>query len=126
MAENILQRIHQLAAEDPRYKPMAYVFLFESLDFTVDKIVGERRHVSGRELVEGIRRLAIEQFGPMCKMVLRSWGISTTQDFGHIVFNLVNSGLMGKTETDSLADFTNVFDFEEAFSLDQTVQLKTE
>lgn len=104
---------------------MAYVFIFEALDYTVDRIAGEKRHVSGRELLEGIRALAIDQFGPMAKLVFKNWGVTCTEDFGHLVFNLVQDGLMGKTETDSINDFKDVFNFNDAFSLDHTVQLKT-
>lgn len=125
MSENILDRIRLLALQDRRYSPMAYVFLFEALDYTVEKLVGEKRHVSGRELLDGIRCLAIEQFGPMSKLVFKTWGLKSTEDFGHIVFNLVGEGLMGKTDTDSIEDFKEVFSFNDAFSLDRTVQLKT-
>jgi uncharacterized repeat protein (TIGR04138 family) len=125
VSENILDRIRLLALQDRRYSPMAYVFIFEALDYTVEKLVGEKRHVTGKELLEGIRCLAIEQFGPLAKFVFKTWGLTSTEDFGHIVFNLVNEGLMGKTETDSLDDFKEVFSFNDAFSLDRTVHLKT-
>lgn len=123
MSENLVERIRLLALQDRRYSPMAYVFVFEALDHTVTRIAGEKRHVTGRELLDGVRDLAIRQFGPMARLVFREWGITRTEDFGHIVFNLVKEGLMGKTENDSLDDFKDVFQFEEAFSLDNTVQL---
>jgi uncharacterized repeat protein (TIGR04138 family) len=123
VSENILDRIRVLALQDRRYAPMAYIFVFEALDYTVEHIAQAKRHVTGRELLEGIRLLAVKQFGPMAKMVFNVWGVYKTQDFGTIVFNLVSEGLMGKTDNDSIEDFTDIYDFEDAFSLDRTVQL---
>ncbi len=114
--------IEQIAQQDGRYSPHAYYFVFEALRFT-QKLFGKNpagrqeaeRHVSGQQLVEGIRQMALEQFGYMARVVLAEWGIRETSDFGEIVFRLVNSGLMGKTENDSLDDFKARYDFGEAF-----------
>ena len=73
------------------------------------------RHVNGQELLDGIRQYSQEQFGPMTRTVFNHWGVNTTEDFGHIVFNLVNAKLLGKTDQDSLDDFKNVYDFKETF-----------
>jgi uncharacterized repeat protein (TIGR04138 family) len=73
------------------------------------------RHVSGQELLAGIREFALAEFGPMAKTVLNSWGITRTEDFGEIVFNMVEIGLLGRTDKDSREDFANGYDFEEAF-----------
>lgn len=100
--------------QDPRYAAEAYAFIRAGLEFTVQRL--ERpRHVSGQELLEGIRVFAIAEFGPMAKTVLNEWGIRGTEDFGEMVFNLVEAGLLGKTEEDSRADFANGYDFNEAF-----------
>ncbi len=108
-----------ILAKDPRYQSEAYLFVKEALDYT-QKLVGkpsrdEVRHVSGQELLEGIRAFALTQFGPMATLVFEEWGVRRCEDFGEIVFNLVEIGLLGKTEKDSRADFQNGYDFDTAF-----------
>lgn len=71
-----------------------------------------RRHLTGRELCEAIRRYAVDQFGYMAWTVLQSWGVRTTGDFGNIVFNLIAIGEMSKTKEDRREDFEDVFDLE--------------
>ncbi len=105
--------------KDPRYPRDAYIFVKDALDHT-QKIVlkenkGEMRHVSGQELLIGIRDYALAQFGPMTKMVFEEWGINRCEDFGEIVFNMVEIGLLGKTEKDSREDFAGGYDFDDAF-----------
>jgi uncharacterized repeat protein (TIGR04138 family) len=75
------------------------------------------QHVTGQELLEGVRRYSIEQFGCLARPVLESWGIRRTDDFGEMVFNLVNQDLMGKQESDSKEDFHEVYDFAEVFDV---------
>ena len=109
--EDLLEMIMQ---EDARYTINAYHFVREGLDYTV-KNLQEPRHVSGGELLDGIREYALEEYGPLSKRVLSEWGINSCSDIGHIVFNLVNVGLLGKTEDDSLSDFEPGYDFNDAF-----------
>jgi len=108
-----------ILAKDGRYQSEAYVFVKEALDYTQKLVMkpnrDEIRHVSGQELLEGIRAFALTQFGPMATMVFAEWGIRRCEDFGEIVFNMVESGLLGKTEQDSRADFQAGYDFEAAF-----------
>ena len=114
------EALDSIVARDPRYARDAYVFLRDSLDFTTKqqkKIKGATvRHVAGPELLEGVRQYALQEFGPMVMTVFSSWGIHCCQDIGHMVFNLIEAGIFGKTEEDSLEDFKNVYDFEEAFA----------
>lgn len=112
--KNFYQMVEEICAQDERYKPDAYEFIMQALHFTQNKLKRES-HVTGRELLEGIREFAIEQYGPMAKTVLKHWGIAKTQDFGNIVFNLVNKKVLSKTETDSIDDFKDVYDFEVVF-----------
>jgi uncharacterized repeat protein (TIGR04138 family) len=107
-------RIGDICKRDPNYRREAYLFVQEALDFTV-KGVGERRHVSGQELLEGIRRYAWQRFGRMAPTVFAEWGVRQTRDFGRIVFNMVDEGLMGKTDSDRIEDFQNGYPFETAF-----------
>jgi uncharacterized repeat protein (TIGR04138 family) len=109
--EELLQGI---LARDPRYAGDAYVFVRAGLDYTVRRLENPR-HVSGQELLDGIREFALIEFGPMTKTVLNGWGIQRTEDVGEIVFNMVETGLLGKTDKDSRADFSNGYDFDEAF-----------
>ena len=116
-----MQVIHEICRRDRRYHPGGYVFVLEALDYTgkkldKHKLAGAERHVSGGELLEGIRAYALEQFGPMALTVLETWGIRKTEDFGEIVFNLVEAGKLRKTEKDTRKDFAHGYDFREAFA----------
>jgi uncharacterized repeat protein (TIGR04138 family) len=108
-----------ILAKDPRYQRDAYLFVKDALDHTQKLVLkenkGELRHVSGQELLGGIREYALTQFGPMTQMVFEEWGIKRCEDFGEIVFNMVEIGLLGKTDQDSREDFANGYDFHEAF-----------
>jgi uncharacterized repeat protein (TIGR04138 family) len=106
--------IAKILQKDPRYPRAAYDFVTEALQHVIQKI-GEQRHVSARELLLGLRDYARDEFGPLARTVFESWGVHQTADFGHIVFNLVEAGEMGKTDDDSIADFDAVYRFEEAF-----------
>ena len=112
--------LKQILEKDPRYKADAYEFVRNALDYTVRMYnkpkEGVARHVTGKELLEGIRRCALQEFGPMARTVLERWGLHDSKDFGHIVFNLVESGVLGKTDEDRLEDFEGGFTFEDAFS----------
>ena len=110
----LLQKIEAILAKDPSYKFEAYSFVMAGLHATVSKL-SKPRHVSGQELCNGLRDYALEQFGPMARTVLEYWGIRKTDDFGRIVFNLIEANLLKKQEEDSLRDFENVFEFSHAF-----------
>ncbi|MDE3067531.1 MAG: hypothetical protein KGJ60_08265 [Verrucomicrobiota bacterium] len=111
--------VELITTDDPRYKREAYLFLREALDFTQKLIArenqGQTRHVSGQELLEGIRQYALQEFGPMSATVLEEWGVHGCRDFGEIVFNMVETGLLAKTRTDRREDFEGGYDFTEAF-----------
>ncbi len=109
---NILDRI---CAEDTRYKRDAYEFLMEALSFTQKKF-RRAKHVSGEELLAGIKELLLSKFGPMALSVLTHWGVKKTDDFGHIVFNLIAYKVLSKTEEDNIESFKDGYDFNEAFN----------
>ena len=119
MNPSFQETVLEICKKDARYNPDAYFFLVEALDVTVKDIRKNQpdhgRHVTGKELLNGIKEYALDEFGPMTHTVFSEWGIHTTQDFGEIVFNLVEAGRLGKTESDSRDDFKNGFDFDEAF-----------
>jgi len=114
------ETVRQICAAGCPYDRQAFHFIREALDFTSRTLEkphdGPSHHVSGRELTDGIRRYALQEFGPMAATVLQEWGIAKTEDFGHIVFLLVEAGKLGKTEEDNIEDFSNGFDFYHAFT----------
>jgi uncharacterized repeat protein (TIGR04138 family) len=113
------EAIELIRAKDPRFHYDAYVFVREALDHTQRMIGkdtrGRIRHVTGQELLQGIRDYALSQFGPMTQTVLEEWGIRKCEAFGDIVFNMVDIGLLAKTEKDSRADFEGGYTFDQAF-----------
>lgn len=118
------EELDRIVTKDPRFQRDAYVFVREALDHTrkvverpgrnrIRQVVGQ--HVTGQELLAGIRDYALAQYGPMAITVLEEWGVHQCRDFGDIVFNMVEAGLLAKTEEDSRADFDGGYDFDEAF-----------
>ncbi len=111
--------VDALVTKNPRYPREAYIFLREALDRTQKAASksNKRRssHVTAAELLDGIREHALEEFGPMAITVLEDWGLKRCEDFGALVFNLVEAGLLSKTEKDNPDDFKGGFDFDDAF-----------
>jgi len=116
---NFDEALEQILARDPRFQRDAYHFVRESLDYTQKLISKENRgnvrHITGQELLDGIRQFALQQFGPMVVTVLEEWGVKNCRDFGDIVFNMVEHSLLAKTEKDTRDDFNNGYDFTTAF-----------
>ncbi len=116
----VVEAICQL---DQRFEPDAYLFVREALMFTVRQqkkrlaagTVPMECHVTGQQLLDGVRRYALEQYGPMVPSVFSHWRVSSCADIGTIVFKLIDAGEFGKTDQDTIADFQGGFDFEEAF-----------
>ncbi len=116
---NFDEVVAQILDKDPRYHHDSYTFLREGLDFTQKLISkenrGATRHVTGQELLDGLRQYALQEFGPMAKTVLEEWGVNQCSDFGNLVFNMVEIGLLAKTDKDSHDDFQTGYDFTDAF-----------
>jgi len=116
--------IEEIIAEDGRYSLEAVQFLREGLDFTVTKLHPDitdesgRRHVSGAQLCEGLRQLALEHWGLLATSVLARWHVHSTRDFGEIVFLLIEHDYLQKQPEDCIEDFDNIYDFGQAFSHD--------
>lgn len=115
-AAELLQTIQELAGRRGVFRPDAYFFVLEALEVAAAERP-EPGHVTGEDLLQGVRRLGEERYGVMAPDVFRAWGVRGTLDFGRIVFHLVEAGLLHKRESDSLRDFIDKFDFEHAFSL---------
>ena len=105
-----------LCERNPRFDPRSYSFVLEALN-SVFHSLGEKRHITGAELAEGVRQVAIERFGPLARTVLEHWGIHSTRDVGSVVFALVEQKILTTQDGDCPEDFADVFDFEEAFEL---------
>lgn len=103
--------IREIRRRDGRFDEQAYVFLLQALEHTVSSLEA-RRHVSGRELLDGIVDYARKEYGLLAWQVLRSWGIRVTADFGAIVFHLVEGELLARRECDTIEEFEDVFDLE--------------
>lgn len=127
---NAADKFRLIIQSDRRYDPEAYNFLYEALDFTLKNVISPRgrssQHVTGQELLEGVRRYGIDQFGCLARVVLAAWGIRKTGDIGEMVWNLVEQDLMGKQETDTKEDFEDVYDFDEVFDLKPVLSYATE
>ncbi len=103
-----------LRRRNPRYAESAYLFVLAALHERLARLEAPR-HISGAEVADGVRELAIVRFGPLARSVLEHWGIHSTSDMGEIVFALVECGILIKQPEDSREDFENLFTFEEAF-----------
>lgn len=112
--DGIMDRIR---LRERRYDERAYLFVLAGLEFCQQRL-HERRHITGAELAEGCRDLALERFGVMSRLVLAHWGIHETADIGRIVFTLVDLGMLLSAPGDTPADFDNVFSFDQAFERD--------
>ena len=115
--------IDQICDVDPRYKSDAYEFLMEALAYT-QRRYKRYKHVSGEELLEGIKQLLMHKFGPLTLLVLNHWGIKSTEDFGNIVFNLVDNKILSKDSEDNIDSFQNGYDFNEVFDRGYRKQLE--
>lgn len=121
--------IRTIRKDDPRYERGAYYFLRQALDYSLKELhkrgkLDRTNHLSGQQLLEGIREYALDQYGPMARTVLEHWGIKNCRDFGNIVFNLVECRVLGKTDQDSPEDFDHGYDFKAAFEDDFLPKVK--
>jgi len=120
--------MEQIIREDGRYPPEAYRFLQEGLARATAAVHGQdalfagQRHVTGQQICQALRELAIERWGMLARTVLSKWNIHETMDFGNMVYLLIEHGFMRKSESDSIEDFRDVFDFEEAFNKADTFE----
>ena len=108
------KRLQEVLLNHPEFPLAAYHAIHKGLDHTV-KMKGEVGHVSGQELALGMAAYLRDEFGPFARLVLDGWGIRTTADFGKLVYNLIEGGLMRKQDADDITDFVDVYDFEDVF-----------
>ncbi|MBT3380141.1 MAG: hypothetical protein HN742_15435 [Lentisphaerae bacterium] len=118
--EHYRERLQKVIDKDPRYPAVAYDFVRAGVSFTGERLreegeISERFHITGQQLLEGLRDLALNEFGPLAYDVLAEWNVTRTGDFGNLVFNLVESNLLGASEDDSPEDFADGYSFPDAF-----------
>lgn len=113
---DLLHSIRILADRRGVFRPDAYFFVLEALENAMANME-ERGHITGEDLLDWIRELGRERYGVMAGDVFNAWGVHATIDFGRIVFHLVEAGLLRKRDEDSLSDFVDKFDFQDAFAL---------
>ncbi len=121
-------RVQSIRQRDRRFSRHAYYFVLDALDYTMsrmgkDALTGEDRHVGGQELLLHIQDFAADQYGPMASLVLERWGIHGSDDFGEVVFNLIDAELLSRRPTDTRMDFSIGFDFEQTFEQRHRQQL---
>lgn len=127
----IKKTIDQVIEEQGLYPHEAFEFVRRGLTYTVEQVHATvtdpeaSRHVTGQQLCEGLRHYALMQWGFLARTVLQRWNIRHTDDFGKIVFTLVESGEMSSTEEDSIDDFRHVYDFAAAFDSTYRIQTKS-
>ena len=122
MSEEFETIIEDIYDRDVRYKEDAYIFVMEALAYTQKKFK-RTKHVKGEEMLKGMKELLLNKFGPMTLTVLKHWGIHNTEDFGNIVFNLVENRVLSKTEDDNIEEFRDGYDFGEVFDSGYRKQL---
>jgi len=103
-------RVHDIVDRDPRFRREAYEFVMRAIEYTTQRVVGQTRHVTGQELLRGIVDLGRLDCGDLAWTVFAEWGITRSEDFGTIVFHLVEEGLLGRQPDDSPADFAGGID----------------
>ena len=109
--------LEQIRLREPRFHERGFLFVLAALEFCQTRLP-ERRHITGAQLAESVRDLALERFGVLARSVLEHWGIRSTEDIGDVVFAMVDSGVLVRQATDSRDDFAGVFDFDAAFERD--------
>ena len=120
--EDYERTLDTVLTRDARYHRDAYFFVQAALDFYQRRHRSGRRaeHVTGADLLCGIRELALDEYGPLAHLVLNHWGLLRGEDVGEIVYNLIDAGLMTKTEEDRREDFAGVMVFDEAMANEST------
>jgi len=111
VAGDVLTRLRE---RGERYDDRAYLFVLASIEYLQGKLT-ERRHVTGPEVTHACRDLALHQYGLLARSVLEHWGIHGTEDFGRIVYSLVDVGVLVTQPGDKVEDFHGVYGFEQAF-----------
>ena len=109
------KKLEQIAKEDGRFSQQAVRFVYEGLGQTIKRTTAEPGHVSGQILTQNLKKLAIEKWGRLAMLVLNSWGVKTTRDFGEIVYMMIQNEWMSAQPSDTIEDFDDLYDFKTVF-----------
>jgi len=109
------KKLSQVAGEDGRYSPGALKFVYEGLIYMKKEGIEEPRHVDGQSLCDALRQVALKKWGRLAKLVLNSWGVKTTRDFGELVYLMVDNDWISAQPADSIDDFNDIYDFKMVF-----------
>ncbi|MBN1805435.1 MAG: hypothetical protein JW837_09305 [Sedimentisphaerales bacterium] len=109
------KNLEKIAAEDGRYHPKGVMFVYDGLGHTLKNYTSEPQHVTGQTLCDGLKELALKRWGRLSKLVLNNWNIKSTRDFGEIVYMMIEHEWMSAQPSDTIEDFNDVFDFDQAF-----------
>ncbi len=124
MTDQMEMSTSPLCQAGKRYPPQAFEFIRQGLSHAVSQVHGqidpaseldESAHITGPQLCMGLRDYAIQRYGSLARMVLTTWGVQSTDDFGCLVFAMIDAGLLRKSDQDQIEHFHSVFDFAEAF-----------
>lgn len=135
----MIDAILKIVQQDPRYSFEAYDFVRRALAYAQDELIVAKEiesdeaagsdpskekesHLTGQQLCEAIRRYALDQFGYLAQLVLKSWGVTSTSDFGEIVYNMIRAEQMRKSPSDRREHFDDVYDFDDAFAKSFRIQ----
>lgn len=99
--------LNELTRKHKEFTREAYYFMREAIDYAAEQLNKEtsQPNLSAKELYLGACSYALEEYGPMARKVLESWGIYTNRDFSDVVYNLIEAGVFGKQKDDSPSDF---------------------
>ncbi len=99
--------VESILARHPEYAADAYVFMRQALDTASEHFRKEQSspHLSAEELYLGAAAHALEEYGPLARLVLARWGIRHSRDVGAIVYNLIEAGVFGRQEGDTREQF---------------------
>ncbi len=109
------KELEKIAEEDGRFSPRAMKFVYYGLGYTAKNTIARPDHISGKTLCVGLKQLAIEKWGMLAMLVLNSWGVRTTKDFGEIVYMMIKHQWMSAQPGDTIDDFDNIYDFKAVF-----------
>ena len=123
MSSEALDVLHEIAEMCPEFEVEAFIFVQSTLEYSLEyygkPAMGAKKHLSGAELCEGFRLLALEQFGDMAGFTLKQWGLTKTRNIGEVVFKMIEYGVFSKQDKDTVDDFCDIYDFTEAFAVEE-------
>ena len=109
--------VAQLRAAHPTIAVQAYSLVLTAMQHAMASLP-DRRHLTGAELADAVRVLALAGYGPMARLVLESWGLTSTADIGQVVYALAEVDLINPGDGDTVRDFDDVYAFANAFDRD--------